>query len=161
MKNMNDYKHCRFCCSEIMIDINLCKYCLKYQRKRWTDIESINYLLCPLLVLFYLYTLDIFNAEFSSYRNDINVTTVNTTKLSDENYAVVFSVDNRSGETWRDITYQLIGSSDGQVLMTKEGSDYFWIIQPNSQSYLTVNMKGEVPRLSWELIINDLSAEKY
>jgi len=84
---------------------------------------------------------------------------VNVVELNENEYAVVFSIKNNSNKKWHDLTYQLIGSNNiDEVILTQEGDDSIWLIQPNSHAFLTIKINRKPLNASWKLLIRNLES---
>ena len=158
MKDAKNYKSCRFCCEAIIKKENYCHYCLSDQRS-WlkTPINWFSWAVCSMLLVMLLSNFGTFTNDFSDYFDQFTTTSINTIQLDKEHYSVVFKIENNTNKTWRDLTYQVIGTKKNNVIFTYEGNDYNWVALPKSTSYLTVLLAGELPENSWSLVINDLS----
>jgi len=158
MNSEKEYKQCRFCCEDILNEAMQCKFCLKEQRKYWL-IRDNWFSLVPLAAFFslFIYISGWFAPNFSNYVEDLTTQQVNVVELNENEYAVVFSINNDSDKKWHDLTYQLIGSNNNdEVILTQEGDDFMWLIQPNSHAFLTIKMSGKPSNTSWELLIINL-----
>jgi len=160
MSNKKEYKQCRFCCEDIVNESMLCRFCLKEQRNFWQKGDNW-FSLVPLAAYFSLFIVISggFAPNFSNYVEDLTTQQVNVVELNENEYAVVFSIKNNSNKKWHDLTYQLIGSNNiDEVILTQEGDDSIWLIQPNSHAFLTIKMNRKPLNASWKLLIRNLES---
>jgi len=160
MSNEKEYKQCRFCCEDIVNESILCRFCLKEQRKYWHVGDNwFNLASCAAYFVLAIYLWGGFKPDFSNYVEDLTAQQVNVVELNENEYAVVFSINNDSDKKWHDLTYQLIGSNNNdEVILTQEGDDIMWLIQPNSHAFVTIKMSGKPSNTSWELLIRNLES---
>ena len=59
------------------------------------------------------------------------------------------------------ISYEIVSRKNGELLASKAVSDYGWVIQPNSESFLTVKVAFVPNANQWELKIKDLEVNRY
>ncbi|EAR30184.1 hypothetical protein PTD2_01406 [Pseudoalteromonas tunicata D2] len=100
--------------------------------------------------------------EFSDFESEFSF---NLEKIIDANkpntILITYKVKNNTRYKWRDISYEIISKHDGELLATNSVSDFSWVIQPNSESFLTVKVPIVSNANEWELKIKDLEVKRY
>ncbi|TDF37461.1 hypothetical protein EYS14_15030 [Alteromonadaceae bacterium M269] len=77
-------------------------------------------------------------------------------------YIINANVTNKTKYKWHAIHFEVIGRLDDKVIMIKSGEDYDWVIQPDSESMISIPFKNESGEdLEWEVNIKDLSHDRY
>ncbi|MCK7596943.1 hypothetical protein M0G74_06615 [Microbulbifer sp. CAU 1566] len=69
---------------------------------------------------------------------------------------VTFEVTNNSDYKWGQLNYELIGRSDGKIIVAEPGATYAWVIQPHSSSHVNANIPVIDGVSEWELVIKDM-----
>jgi len=101
-----------------------------------------------------------FEENFEEYTSKFTTSFVNDRTLTNNDYIVVFKVDNDTEYMWRDMSYQLIGMKDGKVSFVSSGEYYSWLVAANSTGYVTLRLKNKPQVTDWKLSIKNLTSKK-
>ena len=153
---------CKSCLNEIETSATKCSYCQSYQVWYKNPQHYSLIIMLPFLV-FMFWNTGLFNKkEFSDFESEFSF---NLEKIIDANkpntILITYKVKNNTRYKWRDISYEIISKHDGELLATNSVSDFSWVIQPNSESFLTVKVPIVSNANEWELKIKDLEVKRY
>ncbi len=154
---------CKSCRSEIESDSKVCKYCRSYQRW-YRNPQFYSYLFVFPFIFFMFYQTAFFSKkEFIDFSDQFTMETINLVSIKNTSrYIINANVTNKTKYKWHAIHFEVIGRLDDKVIMIKSGEDYDWVIQPDSESMISIPFKNESGEdLEWEVNIKDLSHDRY
>ncbi len=161
MPSLNPQKNCKYCCSEIIESSWRCSHCCRLQKSWWRLSGEWIYLIpLGMIALYMLNVLGNFEENFEEYTSKFTTSFVNDRTLTNNDYIVVFKVDNDTEYMWRDMSYQLIGMKDGKVSFVSSGEYYSWLVAANSTGYVTLRLKNKPQVTDWKLSIKNLTSKK-
>jgi len=153
---------CKSCRKEIENGATKCSYCQAHQN--WyknPQIYSVVFML-PLFIFMY-WNMGLFNnKDFSDFESEFTLT---EEKVIDTNGSkaklITYKVKNNTEYKWNRISYEVVSSHNGELLASMVDSNYAWVIQPNSESLLTVEVAFVPKANKWQLIIKDLKSDRF
>lgn len=153
---------CKSCKKEIPTGATKCSYCQTCQI--WYRNPNIFNFIFLILGLFYvLWQIgNIGIKEFNEFKSDFKITEI---KVIDSNFSnsklVTYKIENNTKYKWDEISYEVVSRYNGELLASQSGMEYFWVIQPNSESLLTVDVKNVRNANEWQLTIKNLKSDRY
>ena len=160
-------KPCKACQIEIPDEAYKCSHCRAFQ-KWYRNPQSISWLLLiPLFGLLYWSCIPVslslkrqHKQKYTQYQSQFTVELVKMVTSDDKKKdAITYKVKNGTDYKWENAKISLIGIDDkGDVVYTKSDTEYGWVIQPKSESFLTVTVEKKWKVKSWEIKLTDLEA---
>jgi len=150
---------CTSCKKEIEIEATKCPYCQGYQRW-YKNPQYFSFLFILPFFFFVFCSSHLFDdTNFEKYEKDFsikeqNVIVINKTKVR----LITYRIKNDTKYKWRHVDYAVVSSNKEGVIAVDTGSDYSWVVQPNSDSLLTVAVKIIPGATSWSFKIKDLKS---
>ena len=153
---------CKSCKKEIELGATNCSYCQAYQS--WytnPQVYSLVFML-PFFVFIFWNTglfdkksFNDFESEFTFTEEKVINSNGSKTKL------ITYKVKNNTKHKWNRISYEVVSSHNGELLASIADSNYDWVIQPNSESLLTVKVALVPNANEWQLKIKDLKSDRF
>jgi hypothetical protein len=153
---------CKSCKKEIEVGATKCSYCQAYQS--WYKNPQVYSLVLMLpFFVFIFWNTGIFNKKsFDDYESKFTFT---EEKVIDTNGSkaklITYKIKNNTKHRWNRISYEVISSNNGELLASLADSNYDWVIQPNSESLLTVKVALVPNANEWQLKIKDLKSDRF
>jgi hypothetical protein len=153
---------CKSCLKEIETGATKCSYCQAYQIW-YKNPQHYGFIFMLPFLIFMLWNTGLYNKkEFSDFEKEFSFNLEKVISANSPNTILItYKIKNHTNYKWNDIRYEIVSRHDGELLSTKYASDFSWVIQPGSESFLTV----EVPIVSnaneWELKIKNLEVKRY
>ncbi|MDP2562938.1 hypothetical protein [Psychrobium sp. 1_MG-2023] len=102
------------------------------------------------------------NKEFSDFESEFSFTQEKIIDAKSKNRLLItYKVKNDTEYQWDNIRYEIISRNNGELLASESDNNYFWVIRPNSESFLTVNIQIVPNANEWELKIKDLEVSRF
>jgi hypothetical protein len=155
-------KACKSCQKEIKQEATKCSYCQSYQ-DWYRNPQNMSFIFLIPFFIFMIWSSGSFRSKnFSDYENNFTFTEEKVIKVSNSNSLLItYQVKNGTDYKWNRISYEVVSKHNGELLASMADSNYDWVIQPNSESLLTVKV-GHVPNANeWHLKIKDLKSDRY
>lgn len=103
-----------------------------------------------------------FNKEYIGNENLFNVKEISHAQSAYHKLSINYSIENKSNTKWHDISYELsLFDSEDNLLFVKTGQEYFWLVQPNKSSRLTVEVDNSLNAEKWSFKIVDMKSGKF
>ena len=153
---------CKSCRKEIEIDATKCSYCQAYQ-SWYKNPQIYSFVIMLPFIIFMFWNTGLINKKsFSEIESDFTFTEI---KVVDTNGSktklITYKVKNDTKYKWNHISYEVVSSHNGEILASITDSNYDWVIQPNSESLLTVKV-AFIPNVNqWQFKIKDLRSDRY
>lgn len=180
-------KLCKTCYKEIDLYAKRCSYCQEYLGGWYLHPSFVASAPILIIMLVYLIVVTWFSGtkQFQNYSNQLTMQEVNRRNLivpapyvipknlnqptepAAENFRqvleITYKVHNSTNIKWGNLFYQNIGYDSSQkVVTTRAGNVYAWVIQPNSDAFLTVEIydpeQKELNR--WETVLTSLDSSR-
>lgn len=152
-------KHCPKCSMEIPKNAIVCMVCRRYIGAIWRKFNLPECLLFIIMMGHIFNTLSwfLFKPQFKDYQGDFIIRQINSVELPEKKgHRLIFKIENNTNIKWGNLNYQLIASKDGAVLDIDTGYSFWWVVQPGSSSYLSVDSAELARGVSWELKLKEL-----
>ena len=161
MESLN-MKKCKSCRKEIEAEASKCPYCQGYQ-KWYKNPQYYNLIfLLPFSVFLFWNTGLLNKKEFEAYKADFSINKENVVVIKNtQTRLITYRIKNNTAYKWNHINYEVVGSKHDEVIAVSTGSDYSWVVQPNSDSLLTVKIKLMPGATSWSFKIKDLRSARF
>ncbi len=161
-------KPCKACQKEIPDEAYKCSHCRAFQ-KWYRNPQNISWLLLiPFFGFLYWSSLDLRDSylnpqKYTQYQSQFTVELVKVVTSDDKKKdAITYKVKNGTDYKWENAKISLIGTDEkGDVVFTESDTKYGWVIQPKSESFLTVTVEKKWKVKSWEIKITDLDTSRY
>lgn len=156
-------KPCKGCLKEIPDEAYRCSYCQEFQNW-YRDTRKQNWLLLiPIFGMLFWMDFHLSSKEFSDYRNQFSIEQVKVIPSKDKGlHAITYRVKNDTEYKWDTLKYEMIGTNDkNELVFTEADTNYGWVIQPKSESLLTIEVDKKWDVKSWKLKITDLNTSRF
>ncbi|PKF54095.1 hypothetical protein CW748_16685 [Alteromonadales bacterium alter-6D02] len=153
---------CKSCFKEIESGALKCSYCQAYQLwYKHPQFYSLIMML-PFFIFIFWNTGLMSNKEFSDFESEFSFTQEKIIDAKSKNRLLItYKVKNDTEYQWDNIRYEIISRNNGELLASESDNNYFWVIRPNSESFLTVNIQIVPNANEWELKIKDLEVSRF
>ncbi len=156
-------KKCKSCKKEIDDLATKCPFCQGYQQ--WfRNPQYFGFLFFIPLLGFMLWQTNSFKSKsFEEYRNRVAVEEVRIVQSDDGKKDILtYNVKNDTDLTWKSIVFEINGYDDhGNLVLTNSESEYAWIVQPRSQSYLSATVVRNANVKKWKMRIVNMETSRY
>lgn len=153
---------CKSCIKEIETGATKCSYCQAYQ-VWYKNPQNYSFIFMLPFFIFIFWNTGLFNTnDFIDYENKFTFTEEKSINVSGSNAKLItFNIKNNTRHKWNRISYEVISKQNGELLASITDSNYDWVIQPNSESLLTVKVPFIANANEWQLKIKDLKSDRY
>ncbi|PKG57103.1 hypothetical protein CXF83_17295 [Shewanella sp. Choline-02u-19] len=153
---------CKSCIKEIETGATKCPYCQAYQ-VWYKNPQNYSFIFMLPLFIFIFWNTGSFNKkDFLDYESKFTFTKEKIIDVGGSKAKLItFNVTNNTEYKWNHISYEVISKKNGELLASTSDSIYSWVIQPNSESLLTVKAPFIANANEWQLKIKDLKSDRY
>ena len=153
---------CKACKKVIEPGATKCSFCQAHQK--WYNnpqVYSLVFML-PLMFLIIWNTNLLNEKNFSDFESEFSFTEEKVIDIKGSKAKLItYNVKNNTKHKWNRISYEVVSSQNGELLASMSDSNYDWVIQPNSESLLTVKVALVPNANEWQLKIKDLKSNRY
>ena len=156
-------KPCKACLREIPDKAYKCSYCAAFQNW-YRDPRYLNWLyFIPIFGMLFWMDRSFDSKEFSEYKNQFSIEQVKVVASKNkELHAITYMVKNNTDYKWDTLKYEMIGTDrKGELVFSEVDTKYGWVIQPKSESLLTVVVEKKWNVKSWSTKIVDLDTSRF
>lgn len=155
-------KTCKSCRKEIESKASKCAFCQSYQ-VWYRNPQLYGFIIALPMFVVIFWNSGLFNQKnFIDYEPKFKIAVEKVISANDPRYTLfTYKVINDTDYKWSRINYQVVSKQDGELLSSMTGSDYSWVIQPNSESLLTVRVANVPNANQWFFEIKDLKSDPY
>jgi regulation of enolase protein 1 (concanavalin A-like superfamily) len=156
-------KQCKSCKKEIDDQATKCPYCQGYQQ--WfKNPQSFGFIFLIPLFGFMIWQMNSFKSKaFDDFKTNFTVKEVRIVQSDDDKYDVItYVVKNDTNYRWTSIKYEVNGYDESDnVVLTNATSEYAWIVQPHSESYLSTKVARNKNVKKWKMRIVDMETSRF
>jgi len=156
-------KQCKSCRKEIDDFATKCPYCQGYQQ--WfRNPQYFGFVFVIPFLGIMIWKMNALESEsFEKYRNKIAVEEVRIVQSDDGKKDILtFNVKNDTDLTWKAIMFEVNGYDDhDNLVLANSESEYAWLVQPRSQSYLSATVLRNAQVKKWKMRIVDMKTSKF
>jgi ribosomal protein L40E len=153
---------CKSCKKELTLGATKCPYCQTYQTW-YKNPQHFSWLFLIPLFIFMFWNLSIFNhKEFSEYQSDFTVTEVKIIDSDDlKAKLITYNIQNNTDYMWDWISFEVVSRNNGELLATIADTQLSWVVQPHSESLITVEVPLVPNANEWTLTIKNMKSDRY
>lgn len=153
---------CKSCKKEIEAEATKCPYCQGYQ-VWYKNPQHLSYIFVLPVFVFIFWNAGRFgDKHFEAYQDEFSAVEENTVVLpKTQARLITYRVKNNTDYKWDRISYEVIASDNGELIAVSTGVEYAWVIQPKSESLLTVKVQAIPDATAWELKIKNINSAFY
>jgi hypothetical protein len=154
-------KNCKSCQKEIDEKATKCPYCQAFQN--WLKNPQLVGVIFPLIFIPYIFfTTGMFSRKsYEDFAKNFSSTLVSTSS-GNKNDIHTYEIQNSSKHKWSNISYQMKGyDQSNQIVIVESKNEYYWVVQPNSKSMLSIKTDKNEKVVKWEFQITDMRSDRF